>query len=68
MGVLAERLLAQKAKIIGKTDTEGYTYEDSQAIYDDEFIGLPIDEDFEDYMTDERIAGWIEKIKPEFGL
>jgi flavodoxin I len=68
MGVLAEILLAQNANIIGRCSTEGYTFEDSQAIYNDEFIGLPVDEDFEDYLTDERIEAWIENIKLEFGF
>ncbi len=68
MGVLAEKLMAQNATIIGRTSTDDYSFEESHAIYNNEFIGLPIDEDFEDEMTDERVKAWVEKLKPEFGL
>lgn len=66
MGLLAEKLLEKNANIVGQVDTEGYTYEDSKAIYDGKFIGLPVDEDFEDYLTVERVSNWVKLIRPEF--
>jgi flavodoxin I len=68
MGVLAKDILKNGATIVGKVDPSGYEFEDSEAISDGMFIGLPIDEDFEPELTDERIANWIKDIKPAFGL
>ncbi len=66
LGILAEKLLALNANIIGRVSPDGYTFEDSQGLIDGEFIGLPIDEDFEDDLTDERVKNWIAEIKPQF--
>jgi len=45
---------------------EGYTYDDSMAVIDGMFVGLPIDEDNEYDMTEERLTAWVEKLKNEF--
>ena len=68
MGMLAKEILPLNANIVGQVDPAGYEFEDSEAIIDGKFIGLPIDEDFEPEMTDERIAGWINSIKLSLGL
>lgn len=68
MGVLAKDLLKNGANIVGKVDPSGYEFDDSEAIFDGMFIGLPIDEDFEPELTDERVANWTKSIKPAFGL
>jgi flavodoxin I len=69
MGVLAKELMKNGAtNIVGQVSTEGYEFEESEAVIDGKFIGLPIDEDFEPELTDKRIADWIEHIKPAFGL
>ena len=68
MGVLAKDLLKNGATIVGKVDPSGYEFDDSEAIFDGMFIGLPIDEDFEPELTDERVANWTKSIKSAFGL
>jgi flavodoxin I len=68
VGVLAKELLKKGAKIVGEVDPLGYEFDDSEAVMDGKFIGLPIDEDFEPELTDERVANWINSIKPAFGL
>ncbi len=68
MGVLAKDLLKKNATIVGKVDPSGYEFDDSEAIFDGMFIGLPIDEDFESELTDERVTNWVNSIKPAFGL
>jgi len=68
VGVLAKDLMKNGANIVGKVDPSGYEFDDSEAIFDGMFIGLPIDEDFEPELTDERVANWITSIKPAFGL
>ncbi len=66
LGVVAERILPKGANIIGKVETEGYDFRESQALIDGKFIGLPVNEDFEPELTDERVNNWIDKIKGEF--
>jgi len=68
VGVLAKELLKKGATIVGQVDTAGYEFDDSEAVIDGKFIGLPIDEDFEPELTDERVSNWVNSIKPAFGL
>ena len=68
IGLLGKELIKKDVNLVGKVSTDGYEFDESEAVINDEFIGLPIDEDFEPELTDERIAGWIELIKPEFGF
>lgn len=68
MGVLAKELLKNGAAIVGKVDPSSYEFDESEAIFDGMFIGLPIDEDFQPELTDERISNWVNDIKPAFGL
>ncbi|MFA5328025.1 MAG: flavodoxin [Prolixibacteraceae bacterium] len=68
VGVLAKELLKNGAKLVGEVDPSGYEFDDSEAIFDGKFIGLPIDEDFEPELTDERVLNWVNSIKPAFGL
>lgn len=53
------------ARMIGAVSTDGYTYDDSTAVVDGEFVGLALDEDNESDLTDGRIAAWVESIKPD---
>lgn len=52
------------ATMIGSVSTDGYTFDDSAAAVDGKFVGLALDEDNEGDKTDERIAAWVEAIKP----
>ncbi len=56
------------AEIVAPVATDGYEFEDSDAVIDGKFCGLPIDEDFEPELTQERIAAWLADVKKEFGL
>ena len=68
LGVLANELTSIGAKIIGQVDTDEYEFGDSKAIIDGKFIGLPINEDYESHLTDERVNKWVADIKPKFGF
>ncbi len=63
MGILAKEFMAKGAKVIGQWPTEGYTFSDSEALINDKFIGLAIDEEFEAYKTPDRVKKWAELIK-----
>jgi flavodoxin I len=68
MGILAKELLKKNAKIIGQVTTEAYTFEKSKAVINGKFIGLPLDEDSEQNLTDERLGKWLVNIKSAFGI
>lgn len=66
LGTLAKILMQQDANIIGQVSTKGYEFDESEAIFDDRFIGLPLDEDHEPEKTYERMKNWLENILPLF--
>ena len=63
LGIIHERIKESGAKFIGAVDTDDYTFDDSAALYDGKFIGLPIDEDNEADLTDGRLQKWVADIK-----
>lgn len=58
--------IKDKTKVVGSVADEGYTYDDSMAVVDGRWIGLPIDEDNEYDQTDARLENWVEGLKKEF--
>lgn len=68
MGRLAKEIQKQNGKLVGGVDPEGYEFEESEALVNGTFVGLPLDEDFEPELTDDRIDGWLKSIKDDFGF
>jgi len=64
--LLYEAVIAQGGKVTGLTSIEGYHFEECDAIIDNQFMGLALDEDNQDDMTPDRIYDWLEDIKPQF--
>ncbi len=65
IGELYNGIKDSGARFIGAVATDGYTFDDSEAVVDGKFIGLPLDDVNEDDKTDERIDAWIAAITPE---
>jgi flavodoxin I len=55
--------IRDKATVIGFTDTEGYSFDASEAVVNNQFVGLALDEDNESDQTEERINQWINIIQ-----
>ncbi|WP_423128822.1 flavodoxin [Gaoshiqia sp. Z1-71] len=70
MGVLVKEILKENENVnlIGQVEPSGYEFEDSEALIGGKFVGLPLDEDFEPELTDERIAAWLSSVKAGFGF
>ena len=66
--LLAEELQNNGAKLVGLVSVEGYEFDESSAVVDGMFQGLPVDEDFEPELTDERVENWVKQIQPDFGF
>ncbi|MDE5602448.1 MAG: flavodoxin [Helicobacter sp.] len=56
----------KEGKIIGFTKTDGYEYEETNTIVDGQFIGLMLDEDNQEELSEQRIKEWIENLKGQF--
>ena len=52
-----------KAELVGAVSTDGYTYDESDAVVDGKFVGLALDEDNEYDLTDERLQAWTDELK-----
>ena len=66
MGIMADILEAQGAKLLGFTSIEGYEFESSRAVRGEQFAGLAIDYENQGSLNKERIAAWTEQLKKEF--
>lgn len=66
MGLLARVAVQQGADLVGKCSTDDYEFSDSDAVEGDMFLGLPIDEDNDDDLTEERLTNWWESIRSDF--
>ena len=64
IGELYDAIKNSGASIVGAVSTDGYTFDDSAAVVDGQFVGLPLDDVNEDDKTDGRIDAWIAQISP----
>ena len=64
IGELYDAVKESGARIIGQVSTDGYTFDDSTAVVDGQFVGLPLDDVNEDDKTDGRIDAWVAAISP----
>lgn len=65
LGDLADLIEKRNGILIGKTETDNYTFNMSRAIRDGVFTGLPLDEDNEPDKTEARIEKWLTFVLPE---
>ena len=62
MKELYDAAKASGATVVGEVDIDGYTFDDSDAVVDNKFVGLALDDINEDDKTDGRIDAWLEQI------
>ncbi len=53
------------ATMVGYVSSSEYTFDESKSIIGESFCGLPLDEDSESDMTDDRISQWANQLKSE---
>ena len=70
MGMLHDVIVRQGAKIVGHWPTSGYEFEASKALLEDKncFVGLGIDQDQQEQLTEQRVEQWCRQIAGEFQL
>lgn len=64
IGELYNGIRESGAHFVGSVPTDDYTFDDSEAVIDGKFIGLPLDDINEDDKTDARIDSWLAQITP----
>ena len=66
-GLIWERIKDKGAMLVGLWPTEGYRFADSASLTEDRthFLGLPLDNDNEAHLTEERLVAWAAKLKGE---
>lgn len=65
LGILYESVQDSGATFIGKWSTDNYEFTESRAVVESMFIGLALDEDNQEDLTEERIQSWVEKLQSE---
>ncbi|MDG6882648.1 Flavodoxin-1 [Phocoenobacter uteri] len=69
MGTVRDVVEQNGGIIVGHWSTEGYSFEVSQALVDENtFVGLCIDEDRQPELTEQRVQKWCEQLKDEMCL
>lgn len=69
IGVMAKPVRESGGSIFGRWSSEGYNHTHSLGQDDDGmWVGLALDNDNQEELTDERMDKWIEQIKGELGL
>ncbi|OSX69884.1 hypothetical protein BU14_1042s0004 [Porphyra umbilicalis] len=53
--------------MVGAVPVDGYQHTESKAERDGMFMGLPLDQDNEDDLTEGRVKAWCDQIKMEAG-
>ena len=66
LGIMADILEEQGASLMGFTSTEGYEFEASRAVREEQFAGLAIDYENQGSKNKERVAAWVEQLKSDF--
>ncbi len=64
MGILADIVEKIGGELVGETSTIDYVFNDSRALRDGKFVGLPLDEDYESERTEARIEQWLSHLLP----
>ncbi|MEW6996154.1 flavodoxin FldA [Colwelliaceae bacterium BS250] len=69
MAPLRDIVESKGAIVVGNWSTEGYEFEASKALIDENtFIGLALDEDRQPELTESRVDAWIEQLNDEMCL
>ena len=65
LGTLYDKVVEAGAEVIGSVAVDEYDFDDSTAVRDGKFIGLPLDEENQSDLSEDRIIDWITKLKSE---
>ena len=64
LGILYRKLKKLGVKFNGFWPLDGYKFEKSRAVVDGKFVGLVIDQDNQEDLTEGRVSAWVKQVKP----
>ena len=62
LGTIYQKIEGRGADFIGRWPVEDYTFDESTAVKDGSFVGLALDEDNQEDLTDNRIIEWVKSL------
>ena len=68
MRALYDLAVAAGATVIGEWPDEGYDYTASAAVAGDFFVGLPLDVENQNQLTEQRLTDWASSLQREAGI
>lgn len=68
IGIIGDVIKDNGGEICGYWPNEGYEFDESKGLKGDRFMGLPIDEDNQPEMTEDRLNTWVPQVLQEFGI
>jgi len=68
LGIYADLIEERGGELVAFTSVEGYEHDYSKAQREDQFVGLCLDVDNEDELTQERIDSWLPNVLKAFDL
>ena len=66
LGLLGKPFVENGGKLIGRWPLEGYGFDASLVLDGDDFLGLGLDNEHEEELTEETLLIWAELINDEF--
>jgi flavodoxin I len=66
LGIIYEAIKDKGCSFIGAVPTDEYDFDESAAVIDGKFIGLPLDEENQPELSEGRINDWINELKEQF--
>jgi len=67
MGTLYHQAVEKGANVVGNNySTDGFEFDESTAVVDGAFVGLSVDDDNQDELTETRVKAWVADIKQYF--
>jgi flavodoxin I len=64
IALLHDAVTACGARVVGDTAIDGYRFKTSQAVIDDRFLGLALDQINQPALTEARVDAWLAAIAP----
>ncbi len=65
---VADRIQGSGVRMVGRWPTTGYTFTNSWAVVEGDFLGLVLDEHNQPELTETRLSRWLAIVLAEFGI
>jgi len=65
LGILYDKVRERRGSVVGTWPVEGFNFGDSKGVRENRFVGLPLDENNQPELTEERLKEWVASVKEE---